>query len=831
MICILLVLLLSTVGNCQTGDYTTVDAASTTAGVDGYTGKDKLGCNASMSVSDKSVEEFRGLVDDGAIFVYLKLVFVDAEFDDPLSAYLEDIGNVINPLRWVWAKGGRGKLLLSSPFDFNQLSLTTLGTGVYSIGVKIHGCVDADNDDEQNMRMIALLLRDLIKDEGNKTEEDNDNEMLLCLEKQLGKGDFPLPGVLYFPGSSYSMMQASSAFDCWPYDSDTVERVAPTQYWLGWILAGGVILALYSPMALSFFVQKNKPECDSKGIERLSLVSDLPLGLKYVLCFWRNDNFCFASTRWTLFVTIFVLLQYIPVLVSFVTDMEDFMNRSSAFYRVGPINVIVSIVSHVLINLVFIIAAIVLMERFLRPSGQLFMKPLLQERERSSSVDSNNPSDGDGAAAANSGGSDGHDTTSGGRQGSTDSAQGANVEVEESNIAYRHIVMVEAPPHLWPPSTSLDSYQAFFYYMGWRAKMGLDTKAWRFVLVDWLWERVGAPDPGHTVRTFLCVVIFALLYLLYLPFALIFFAFNSLPLLYCMTRCLQTVLSNDVKPTELMFAFLISLASIAWFFKFVATFVYVAELLGYSFMGFVVNAEAVGSIVLVIVIFIGYVVTAITGFYDGYCVLFSNVMKIAEEAQREKKEAQPATAAATARQDGSTGAVRRAPSSQSPSSGSGGTEMPMTVIDDHGRDPAAPLGSADIVQASPGGGTSRPLDTPLIAVNARGIPSLELRLFWLIVDKHRPIRLQVGSTIFQLLVIGVGIGFGMSILAIANSLSQLSTTVSLFSSVIIAGVVPTVLLAVRSPASQDCYNQAKERQIKADIVHYAQKGELKDAAA
>ena len=104
---------------------------------------------------------------------------------------------------------------------------------------------------------------------------------------------------------------------------------------------------------------------------------------------------------------------------------------------------------------------------------------------------------------------------------------------------------------------------------------------------------------------------------------------------------------------------------------------------------------------------------------------------------------------------------------------------------------------------------------------------MELRLFWLIVEKYLPVRVEVALTVFKLISIAVVIGFGMSILVLVNSLSDLPTVVDLFASAIIAGVVPTVLLAVNSPASLERITQARERQMKSDIAHYAQNGRLK----
>ena len=62
---------------------------------------------------------------------------------------------------------------------------------------------------------------------------------------------------------------------------------------------------------------------------------------------------------------------------------------------------------------------------------------------------------------------------------------------------------------------------------------------------------------------------------------------------------------------------------------------YVSEVLVYTFMGTVINADKVGPIMIAILILAKYVVDAVTGFYDGYCTLLSDVMKEAESLMDE----------------------------------------------------------------------------------------------------------------------------------------------------------------------------------------------------
>ncbi|XP_071803529.1 uncharacterized protein [Asterias amurensis] len=259
-------------------------------------------CNFSIFTSEsfQPEKEFKRLVKEGAIFVYLNLGFVNVDFDDP-SAYLDDIGDIIDPQTWVWSKGGRGKLLLGAPFDFKIMSLSTLKPGVFSLTVKINAssvCNEPNSTDEETIEEIKRLLQDLTKGEDgtHQAEEGEDDEELMCLEKQL---DHSVRDWIFV--NPYKLMEETSGFDCWQRDGHQI-RVLPTEFWLIWIRSLRVILALFSPMALGFLLQQNPPEKDPKnGVERLSLKSDLPLGLNYTLCNWGNNNNCILIMRCTLF--------------------------------------------------------------------------------------------------------------------------------------------------------------------------------------------------------------------------------------------------------------------------------------------------------------------------------------------------------------------------------------------------------------------------------------------------------------------------------------------------------------------------------------------------
>ena len=695
-------------------------------------------CNMSIFMSDHKsnqsnpVEDLRRLVvDDSAIFVYMKLDFMNMKFDNPLSANLKAIEHIIDPLTWVWAKGGRGKLLLAAPFDFQQLSLMTLSPGVHSLTVKIQssGCNDSGRVDAEKIQAIKGLLLDMVKG-ANEDDDDDDIKEFICLEKQLYKIDDSVVSVImHFTGISYVVMEKSTAFDCWSNGADNKVMRVHTEFWAAGTIAGGIILACFSPLAMSLFIQKNSPENDKNGVCRLSLVSDLPLGLKYVICSYKYNNCIIALIRR---IVVILLFTIIPVLISFVSDMDGLSKRTNAISNTG----FLPFWNRVL-NGVFVASIIYF--------GQKKWKKL--------------------------------------------------DELEQSEIV-------------------LPKYaQLFLSDMSWTAKRGLDPKFWKLKFHTFF-NQLPELSAGNVSNVLLAIP--KGLRVLFVD------CFNTLPLVYCFVKINNSNQTWNLKDPA------VAVLAVVWLLKYVATLIYVAEIIEYTFMGFVANADAVGPTVLVVVIVAGYIVGAITGFYDGYCVLFRQVMKVAEDVDEEKKNASSAT-----RRDDDIKMTSRGDGQHENGSAAPAEVMKVAKDVDEEKKNAFSATRRDSDNRDLGdkqhrrGSQVPPPDYTFIKLNTKGMPTLELKLFWLIVEKYRPIREQVALTFVSIFMILFVSMHGISIMTNTDSLSNLSANVKLFSAAILAGLVPIVLRALKSPASQECYDQARMIEIKADILHFEQNDELK----
>ena len=208
---------------------------------------------------------------------------------------------------------------------------------MFSLTVKINAssvCNEPNSTDEETIEEIKRLLQDLTKGEDgtHQAEEGEDDEELMCLAKQLNHSVRDWIFV-----SPYKLMEETSGFDCWQRDGHQI-RVLPTEFWLIWIRSFSVILALFSPMALIVLLQQNPPKKTENGVERLSLASDLPLGLNYTLCNWGNNNNYILVMRCFLVFLAFVMMEYIPLLYLLRTNPESYERRNSALYRSNLLN-------------------------------------------------------------------------------------------------------------------------------------------------------------------------------------------------------------------------------------------------------------------------------------------------------------------------------------------------------------------------------------------------------------------------------------------------------------------------------------------------------------
>ena len=840
--------------------------------------------NCTIQYPEDAIEEFKELLDkpEEAIFVYFKLNFTTG-FDSDMAYLSDNTTDVIDPLTWVWSKGGRGELLLGSPFDFVHLSLGTLSPGVYSMGLELtadKSCFSNNTSDVDKMRAIAESLLDLTKQADasldneliacRDIEEQDDEEEIasVCIEKQLGPDQFNVIGVYAFPSVSYTILQGSTVYECWTLAGLRRPKSIPvtTQSWLHWLLGGGIVLALFSPLALDFFIRKHPPIVDRIGTnERLMLVTDpIPVGFKYVFFFWRESVPGFHFFRWVIIISLFGFLQYIPLLVAFCVDSDGLAKRMAAVHRVGLINLTKDFVIHVAINLLYFVFALVLLGLYVSTDGHKFLvRFLLRERDPPTVNEDEMEGDEEEEDAP------AERETGGDTNGNVDVENGGPHAPKSSKLQiFKHIGIFtpDEKYKLWTPDTLLPNARAFLFIMAYRMKMMFDPNLWRYCVMG-LWETItsicGAPDPDSediegNSRCNLHRIIHGLLFALIFPFHLILFVFllcfNSVPLLYCLLRILQTV-SKEVRISELAFFFGLIWVAVAWLCKFIGIFTYLAEMIGYTFVGLVANAEIVGPFCIVVLVFVGYFVNMATDFYDIYCKLFREVVEAAEEVDGEfekllrdhkdfkggmtakklegvlyRKTMKPARSISWVKDSKGAVAEERIEMISAPVESAC---LPPSPIDTNSLAESADQANTKLLSEEEQETLrliSREGFGSIVSYTKKGTPAIESKLFWLIVEKYCPVRGQAGAALVQLLLLAVVIALGMTILTIVDGFRDLPATVELFGSVIVAGVVPIFLVAMRSPESQGCYDDAAKRQLTVDVRYYALYGELKSMA-
>ena len=149
-----------------------------------------------LDTSEKTRKIFNdtnGIFSNGTIkYVYLKLIFKNETTKSNYRINKE----VIDPLTWVLAMGGRGNLLLGCPFDFKYVSLGSLSqSGIDTADVDIidsAGCfLNGGNiTAESIVEFIVQLARKAIE------VKDGNNEVKICREIQSTKPRYTFGGSL-----------------------------------------------------------------------------------------------------------------------------------------------------------------------------------------------------------------------------------------------------------------------------------------------------------------------------------------------------------------------------------------------------------------------------------------------------------------------------------------------------------------------------------------------------------------------------------------------------------------------------------------------------------
>ncbi|XP_071480040.1 uncharacterized protein [Diadema antillarum] len=750
-----------TVGNTTTGTSSSV-ALTEESSTQAQNSSSAMECTLLIRDKETTMAELRDIFSKGGIFVYFKL-----DFNSTFTMY-SNSSYVVDPLTWVWAADGKGKLLLTYPFDFEQLSLGTLSYGVFHmnlpVAVPLGGCFQ-QADDGVKRQMVALLVSELVQSV-NDTDMNAGTESLVCFERQLTSEEFDLIGVYAIPLCTYYVFQGSTAYDCWLEDGDNFDS-EPMRVrkhgWLGAIFALGFLLALFSPLAASFFIRKNPP-VKINDEQYVGLNSDLPLGLKHLLCFSLQDYTLIVAARWMIYVCAFMLIPFIPFIISHATIRDSFAQRTAVAFELLLSKGLV-IFCFITINLVFLAIAALFIGLYIY----------------------------DDKFVANS------------------------LVVRVADRRYFGFAW-DMPDSIRVPEKQGAHLAVFMFTMLYRTQMAINPAVWTLYFHS-IWTYIYGLFGGRGSERMknACRYFFTFFFLLFVfPFALVAFLilllFNSVPMFYTLLWTVSKSLSNEIKPSEIVIALCTMFLSFAVLFIFVAAFVYVAELLGYTFIGFVLNSDYAGPFLVVALTVAGYFIKAATTFYDTYCILLKRVMEAAERvdaqsaSEQSRLEDRPTDDKRVVDNEG----MQMQDQSTNVNRGRSG----VSTSDEEGNS-----GEVEMTQQHENL-LSRSSGTPLLQVN-EGIPVISLRLFELVVATFQPIYLEVAAILLKLLVIAVVMAFGLATIVFIDGISDLPATVEFIATVIVAGVIPTLALILKSPAREENEGAANAILLETFLKDYA----------
>ena len=286
------------------------------------------------------------------IFIFIKLNFINAEFENARFQYLKNTTNVINAGYWVWTRGSVGQFLLEAPFDFKTISFGTLSIGVErsaALDIKIlpeneTGCFINQTTDSERIQAIARLLLELTS---TNTEELPKHMQMqqICLERQ--KMNLrPSFSDLAVKTSMHLILQASSYYDCWQSKDIEEPNRVKKHTWTLIIEWTGFILAIHLPLIFLYFaLWKNPPtdiplqsiEQENIKIKRLILDTDLiPVGPLYWTVYKGNQYSILCVCRWLALILIVCLIPFIPKWLAIPIEDQLYDDRIQAYNHASP---------------------------------------------------------------------------------------------------------------------------------------------------------------------------------------------------------------------------------------------------------------------------------------------------------------------------------------------------------------------------------------------------------------------------------------------------------------------------------------------------------------
>ena len=283
--------------------------------------------NCTLRTTDESLQNFGIVMTKSPTIVYTSLDFTDLEFEKD-TAFLNDTPNVINPLLWTLAGEGKSDFLLSLKDNYLVSSLKTLQPGVYNVSLKIktEECptfLYATDDEKLDVVAHSLLIWSSLACE-------TCTKFKVCQSFFLNTTDQTMTTFLATLMEAYTV---SLIYDddhrCWSLSNSTLSTTSldvGNTFGVTTVLA--CIVVLYGPLlALEFIIQNNPPVKSTQNNTWLRSDSDLPLGAKYSMFYWKENSPYLSAFRAFCCVSFILLVSHWEVILMCGND-----NMLSVFY-------------------------------------------------------------------------------------------------------------------------------------------------------------------------------------------------------------------------------------------------------------------------------------------------------------------------------------------------------------------------------------------------------------------------------------------------------------------------------------------------------------------
>ncbi|XP_072050456.1 uncharacterized protein [Amphiura filiformis] len=698
------------------------------------------------------------------VFIILRLNFTDLVLDSDLG-YLRNTPNAIDSLSWTWASKGKGYLLRSLSPNFRHLSLRTLDSGVYhkTLNISVQSCKNFLNaSDNTKLNTVARFIVDTFFD--------------TYAELDLISKQFKVCQEFYTPTSKtkgtfkawllnlhvFLYLPQSLELRCWRYPFYTETHEGNESFMWTSILYYVILIIGVTcfPLLILVIIQSRPPVRDDSSY-RLYSHTNLPVGLQYTLFIWKDNNRAVWTIRRVMLILFIALLNYAEAICLRVTSTSYPIRRSSAFRSVVSQNWLY--LFGLLFNAFYSIVLFVIMCKTMKKE-----KAFPQEH----TIDR---------------------------------------KCLFFFIELRKGFFIPEAPKYYPWGNSL------FWYMKRRMEMAVD--------LNLVWNGLPILDPIESIRSIgyhgvviymvLKIIISALLWISILIFNSPFIYILQLLIVHWL-RSFKTM--NNYKIVYRIIAgvfWALSILGLFGIIRFISGFVsLLANVCEYTITGIFVNTKELQPEFFLALTTLIYFVKTITSFYDNYHRLLIVVIEKAMQLNKYLSNAK-STRVKNDSIDSKTASISQSfqPLDQSSSahSSSHDTSNPLNNNIRGSYEHSDDKGLGDKLKPSLSFGK------PIYKV------SISDHLFWYIVGKCQPVRLQVIQGMLNLAGISFLLLVGFEILKQVNQQSHISDSATILFSLGISFAVPILKSTIHSNINQEIRKNQLEREIEKALIKYPTK--------